>query len=83
MQNSAFQVADSKVHSVPVRKGTVVRWNVAVKHGQTIELSIYFRTADPKAATPEAVVVDVLHCEQAHHKVRYRTRVPPCLRRAG
>jgi hypothetical protein len=62
-------VADSKVHTVPVSKGTVVRWRVEVLHQQTIELSIYFRAKDPSAAVPEQAVVDVLHCEQAHHKV--------------
>ena len=67
---TVIQVADSKVHTVPVKTGEVVRWRVVVRNQQTIELSIYFRSGNPKAPTPEVAVVDVLHCEQAHHKVQ-------------
>ena len=73
-QPTTIHVTDSKVHTVPVKGGDSVRWRVVVRGQQTIELSIYFRSSNPNSSTPEVVVVDVLHCEQAHHKVRSSCR---------
>ena len=65
MGKETLLVTDSRIHAVKVAAAAPVAWSMGVNNGLTIELSVYFRTADPKASPQEVPVVNVLHCETA------------------
>ena len=68
MGKETLLVTDSRIHAVKVAAAAPVAWSMGVNNGLTIELSVYFRTADPKASPQEVPVVNVLHCETASHE---------------
>ena len=61
-------VTDSRVHPVKVTKDSPVKWSMTVDNELTVELSVYFRAANPDTKPAEVPVVNVLHCETASHE---------------